>query len=409
MDLTSIQGTGMSGQTTEGLLMDGSIHPAIARKETMTPRERVCNAILHRPTDRMPIDLGVHFSTGISAFAYRNLREQLGLSTDGIVLIDPVQCLARVDEDILERFHCDCMILRPGFSGRNHWSPRAPFNFSIPDDMKPKLDERGQWIVESEKGRMRMPKNGYFFDGDWLSFYDGSEGSPQFDATVREAERIYKDTPYFTMFMELSAYFDGSMDGLCDMLTDPEDILEKNEHALQANLKRAGAIIDRMGSWIGGIALNSDLGMQQGPLCNPAVYDALSAPFLKRFCDFIHRNSDLHIFLHSCGSILPLLPTLIDCGIDILNPVQISAANMDPQTLKARFGDKLTFWGGGCNTQAVLNTGTPEQVADNVRTLTRIFKPGGGFVFNQVHNVMGDIPPENIVAMLDTAYEEAWG
>ncbi len=376
--------------------------------ETMTSRERVTKAIDHEPVDRVPIDLGVHFSTGISAFAYKNLKEYLGMPSDAIEMIDPVQCLARVEEDILQRFHCDCTILRPHFSGNNTWQPRKPYRFSIPDAMAPVLDERGQWLVSNQNGRMRMPKGGYFFDGDWLSFYDGSAGSPDFLATVREAERIYKETDYYTLFMEFGAYFDGSVDALCDMLTDPEEVMARNEKALTANIERAKAVIKHMGKWVQGISLNSDLGMQSGPLCNPEVHKELSAPYLKRFCDFIHENSDFQIFHHTCGSIQPMIPTLIDCGIDVLNPVQISAANMDPKTLKDRFGKDIAFWGGGCNTQAVLNMGTPEDVQKNVRELVSIFKKGSGFVFNQVHNILGDIAPENIVAMLDTAYEEAW-
>ena len=373
----------------------------------MTSRQRVRDAIRHRETDRTPIDLGAHFSTGISAFAYRNLRLHLGLEVGKIELIDPVQCLARVGDDILDRFHCDCVLLRPGFSGDNAWTPREPYRFTIPDAMHPEATPDGQWIVRHGNHRMRMPRNGFFFDGDWMSFYDGSAGSPQFEATVQEAHRIRETSDRYLLYMEFPAFFDGSVDGLCDMLTDPETVRERNEAQLQASLRQAEAVIRRMGGVVDGIALNSDLGMQQGPMCSPDVYDDLCAPYLKRFCDFIHAQSDFDIFLHSCGSIRAFLPTLIACGIDVVNPVQISAAGMDPLTLKQQYGDRLSFWGGGCDTQKVLNMENPEQVSAHVRELFRIFKPGGGFVFNQVHNIMGDIRPENIVAMFDTAYEEA--
>ncbi|HBQ63829.1 MAG TPA: hypothetical protein DD727_02670 [Clostridiales bacterium] len=163
-----------------------------------------------------------------------------------------------------------------------------------------------------------------------------------------------------------------------------------------------------MGGFIQGICVNSDLGSQRGPFCRPSLWEELCAPYLKEFCSFVHRNSDFKIFHHCCGSIRPFIPSLIDCGIDMLNPVQISADNMDPAELKRDFGSGITFWGGGCDTQRVLSTGTPEEVAANVRELTRIFKPGGGFVFNQVHNIMGNVPPENIITMLDTAYEESF-
>ena len=131
-------------------------------------------------------------------------------------------------------------------------------------------------------------------------------------------------------------------------------------------------------------------------------------PYYKRFCDFVHANSDIKVFLHNCGSIKAVIPMLIEAGIDALNPVQISAANMDPQELKDEFGDDICFWGGGCNTQQVLGVGTLKSVADNVRYLMGIFKKNGGFVFNQVHNIMGDVPPQNIVVMLDTAYEASF-
>ena len=154
--------------------------------------------------------------------------------------------------------------------------------------------------------------------------------------------------------------------------------------------------------------MSDDMGSQNGPMCNPTYVEEFSMPYYKRFCDFVHANSDIKLFLHNCGSIKPLIPLLIDAGIDVLNPVQISAANMDPQELKDEFGDKICFWGGGCDTQNVLGAGTPAEVADNVRKLVRTFKQDSGFVFNQVHNIMGDVPPENIVAMLDTAYEESF-
>jgi uroporphyrinogen decarboxylase len=151
-----------------------------------------------------------------------------------------------------------------------------------------------------------------------------------------------------------------------------------------------------------------DMGTQNGPMCSPSYIEEFSMPYYKRFCEFVHANSDIKVFLHNCGSIKPLIAMLIDAGIDVLNPVQISADNMDPDELKAEFGDRICFWGGGCDTQKVLGVGTPAEVAENVRTLVRAFRKNSGFVFNQVHNIMGNVPPENIVAMLDTAYEESF-
>ena len=143
-------------------------------------------------------------------------------------------------------------------------------------------------------------------------------------------------------------------------------------------------------------------------LCRPSVYEELSAPFVKKFNEFIHQNSDFKIFMHCCGSIKPLIPILIDSGVDILNPVQISADNMNASNLKIEFGEKITFWGGGCDTQNVLNQGTLEDIARNVQKNIDIFKNKSGFVFNPVHNIMGDISPEKIITLFDTAYENSF-
>ncbi len=380
------------------------INSSNAKQETMTSRQRVIGAIEHKQIDRVPIDLGVHFSTGISAFAYWNLREYLGLSTKEIEIIDPVQFLARVDDDILERFHCDCKLVNPPYIETQRWNPRGHYEFTIPKTMVPKLDEKGNWIVERNQHKIRMPKGGFFFDGGWPSFY----GDEYLDIAAKRAEKIYKESDYFTLIMGLPGFFSMDPDFLCTMLIEPEDILEQNQKSLERGIQFATNVINKMGNHIQGIEINGDLGMQNGPACNPDVYADLCAPFLKRMCDFVHENSDYKIFMHSCGSIKPFIPMFIDCGVDIVNPVQISAENMKPQELKADYGDKITFWGGGCNTQQILNFGTSDDVKANVKMLMNIFKPGGGFVFNQVHNIMGDIKPENIVAMLDTAYEESF-
>jgi uroporphyrinogen decarboxylase len=376
--------------------------------ESMTSRQRVMATVNHQEPDRVPIDLGMHFSSGISAFAYYDLREYLGLPTDNIIVPDMVQFLARVDDDILERFHVDCKLLFPRFRTEKRWNPRGEYEFIIPGTANPVPNESGDWIVGQNGGRMRMPKNGYFFDGDWMHFEDRPPDE-HLDNTAKEAERIYKDSDYYTIYLQFGAFFkEADMDALCRMISDPESIKEENQVSLNQSMEHVSKVIDKMGEYVQGILVVSDLGTQKGPLVNPALYEELCLPYLSKFCDFVHKNSDFKVHMHCCGSIKPFIPLLIEAGIDVLNPVQISAENMDPAELKKEFGDKIVFWGGGCNTQHVLNHGTPDDVRANVRELMSIFKPGGGYVFSQVHNIMGDIPPENIVAMLDTAYEESF-
>ena len=370
----------------------------------MTRRERVLKAINHEEPDRVPIDLGAHFSTGISAFAYQNLREYLGLPVNDIEVPDYSQMLARVDEDVLERFNCDCILLNSPWANPKRWNPRGRYSFLMPDKMNLTQNEAGDWIASNDNKQMRMPTGGFFFDGEWLNIsdYDGFED--MIKKTAPRAEHIYKETDYFTMLMTFSAFFHG-LDHACDMYTDPEDVVAAQKELLTNQLQGARLVIDHLGKYIQCIAINADLGMQDGPMISPDMFEKFCYPYLKELCSFIHNNSDLKIFIHTCGAIEPLLQMLIDAGIDIINPVQISAKGMDPALLKQKYGKNLCFWGGGCNTQTVLGTGSVEDVRQNVKELVDIFKPGGGFVFNQVHNVMGNVPVENIVAMLDTAFE----
>jgi uroporphyrinogen decarboxylase len=381
-------------------------------QEKYSSRVRVIRALRWEPIDRFPIDLGSHFSTGISAFAYWHLREYLGLPTDEIWLPDMVQVLAYVDEDIRRRFHIDCVLLHPSWPRTRRWSPRPPYEFTIAGGAQPVQTAEGDWVIEQQAGnqvrRMRMPDGGYFFDGDWLSNWHECDEDALIRRMAAQAERIYKESDYAVIYMGGFSAFHGKFDFLCRMYENPAEVLEINSHRLEHALAKAAKVLAAMGEYIQLIEICDDMGIQTGPMCRPSMFAEFVAPFLARFCSFIHNNSDCKVFLHCCGSIKPLIPILIECGVDALNPVQISAADMDPAELKAEFGDRIVFWGGGCNTQQVLGTGTPEEVAENVRHLVRIFKPGGGFVFNQVHNILGNVPPENVVAMLDTAYAESW-
>ena len=380
------------------------------KKETMTSRERVMKTIEHKPVDRVPIDLGMHFSTSISAFAYTNLRRYLNLPCESVEVVDNGQFLARVEEDVMKRFHVDCMLLHTGFKNTQLWNPRDDYIFKVPAGIKYEQKQDGEWIARSAadgSGYLRLPAGGFFWDGSGFSIKDRESAEAE-KALAQEAERIYKETDYYTVYMGYSGYFRDNPDFLCDMLLNPDEIKENNEKTLQREIERAGKNIKLLGKNIQAVCVSEDLGTQSAPFCNPEQYAELCAPYHKKFMDFIHKNSDWKIFFHTCGAMEPMIPILIDCGVDILNPVQVSCSNMEPNNLKQKYGDKITFWGGGCDTQGAFSTGTQEEVKENVRELMRVFKPGGGFVFNQVHNVMGNVTPENIVAMLDTAYENAF-
>lgn len=387
------------------------MHPP--NQETLTSRERVVRALNRKPVDRMPIDLGAHPSSGISAFAYKNLREHLGLDTESIWVPDTVQMLAFVDEDIRQRFHIDTILLEPRWKELKPWAPRPGYTFGMPAGMPLEADSAGDWISTKGNERMRLPSGGYFFDGDWLCDWGGLGEDDAIALYAAEAERIFKETPYATMFVGysygcgFSAFF-GGIERAVEMLVEPDMVKDQHEAALRDAIRRAGKAIDAFGPYAQMIAIGDDMGMQTGPMCRPSVLEEFTFPYIRRFCEFVHAHSDWKVFLHSCGAIRDLIPMIIDAGVDVLNPVQISAVGMDPGELKRDFGERIVFWGGGCDTQNVLGSACVHDVRRNVRSLVSNFNTNGGFVFNQVHNIMGDVPPENIVALLDTAYEAAF-
>ena len=347
-------------------------------------------------------------------FAYWHLRDYLGLSTDNIWIPDMVQGLAYVDEDILRRFHCDCMLLEPRYAATVPWNVRGKYTFAISGEAHPMLAEDGTWTLRKGEASMQMPPGGFFFDGAWLRDWGSGTNEERLDLYAREAERIYKETDFATIYsgysqgLSMPHYGGGDIEDAMHAYEDPDEVHERRERALAGAIERMQTVIERFGQYVQLVTMSDDMGTQSGLMCSPWYIEEFCMPYYRRSCDFVHEYSDIKVLLHSCGAVERLIPMFIEAGIDVLNPVQISAAGMDPRTLKAKYGDDICFWGGGCNTQHVLGSGTPEEVADNVRELMGIFKPNSGYVFNQVHNVMGDVPPENIVAMLETAYAESF-
>ena len=265
--------------------------------ETMTSRERVIRTLNREPVDRMPIDLGLYFGTGISAFAYWSLREYLGLSTDNIRVTDTVQFLARIDDDVQERFHSDCILLQPPWLETMRWNPRGKYEFTIPADMAPQRSEEGGWVVEKAypKGksqRMRMPEGGFFFDGNWLgvSHWHNRSEDEWFAECAREAERIYKETPYATMFMRYA--FFGGINHAIRMQLEPDAVLEAGARACENHINSFRKVNDAMGEYLQLVMVGDDMGTQKSPICDPKDIDRFCGSFYKKFCDFVHENSD---------------------------------------------------------------------------------------------------------------------
>jgi hypothetical protein len=407
----------------------------------MTPRERVLAAVNHQVPDRVPIDLGGMKASGIAVSAYDKVKRRLGISTPTKVL-DPRFMIAVVEDEVLRRLHVDVVPLDlSGILGMvrpdREWIPRRLFDGTdvlFPPETKIAEDAEGNWFLLNADGSpssFRMPKGGYYFDD--MSFNRGDHIDPGKFQPVdnipdehlailsRYARSLYENTDYAILgwgfgicFLGLSLITDRRSNvtqGLPDewmimLMTEKETCHELMGRSVEATIKCLAlvheAVGDRPFAW--GIAAD-DSGTQRGEFLRPDLWAEMIKPHYKKVCDWIHAHTSWKVFLHSCGSVYNLVPHFIEAGVDILNPVQTSAANMDPARLKQQFGDRLVFWGGGCDTQRVLGHAGPEEVRRHVQERVEIFAPGGGYVFNQVHNIQANVPPENIIAMFDAAYE----
>ncbi len=388
----------------------------------MTHRERVLCALQHEEPDKLPIDLGAMRSTGISAVAYNRLRKYLGLEVKNTRVFDPGQMLAEPEPDILERFGVDVVLLKGYIRG---WRPGKLPDGSpcfYPEEFKFVEREDGTWeALDGDRIVGRMPAGGYWFDGvyhpladaqtpDDIDAYDFPTLSDEAVAYLeRESKRLYEETDYailgefggnllegghgdfgYERFMEL-------------LLTDPDLVeyyLDRKLEAYMASLER---YVQAVGDRVQIIQFGDDLGTQDGPAISPALYRRVFKPRHARMFQFVHEHTSAYVFFHSCGSVYAFIPDLIEIGVDILNPVQISAKDMEPERLKREFGQHLTFWGGGCDTQWVLPRAPLDELRRHVANNIEVFRKGGGYVFNQVHNILQDVSPERIVAMFDTA------
>ena len=192
---------------------------------------------------------------------------------------------------------------------------------------------------------------------------------------------------------------------LMDLAADQSNVERLLDALMEKHLQTLEKICQAVGDIVDIVRFGDDLGTNMGPFMSPQTYRKLFKPRHRILTEYVKTHSQMHPFLHSCGSIYKLLPDLIEAGFEIINPVQTNTKDMQPERLKREFGQSLTFWGGGCDTRHILNRGTPEQVKEDVRRNIEILAPGGGFVFNTIHNIMPDVPPENVVAMFEAVDE----
>lgn len=406
----------------------------------MTSRERVLTSLDHREPDQIPVDLGSHRSSGISAIAYHRLRKHLGLPEKVVRVYDMVQQLAIVDEDVLDLFGVDVVEMGRGFLLEDKdWKP-----WILPDGTPceipyyTNLEKRGEdWYVMDKEGRdMGILKEGslYFeqvfyplmergIENDHFEDLEEMLGRQMWSAIVHPGAHLEMDEAGLAemanrakVFREstdraIVGLFGGNMFELPQMLYRmdhyllatglyPDKVAELSEKLATIHLKNLEKWLGAVGPFIDVVLFGDDLGGQQGPLISPDAYREFYKPYHKILWNRAKELANVKVQLHCCGGIYDLLDDLIDAGLDAVNPVQISCRGMDPERLKKEFGERITFWGGGCDTQQVLPLSSPGEVAAHVREITSILAPGGGFVFQQVHNILANVPPENVVAMM---------
>jgi len=411
----------------------------------MTSRERVLKAIAHEPTDRTPIDFGGMRSTGIMATAYNRLKTHLGMDHETLVY-DVVQGLAQPDLAILDRFNVDVVDLgRAWFTSADDWRDWTLIDGSparVPAWFDPEPDGEGGWLCRGDEGQVIgvMPNDQEYITQTYWPLAEDAAGlseqsladlpyhmsqvtwsrlgcapwHPGFDGDRwremrHRARQLRESTDRAIMcafggnLLEWSQFLRGFGQFLMDLADRPADVHRLLDALVEHHLRSLEKFLDAVGDLIDIVQMGDDLGTQHGPQISPQMYREFFLPRHRRIYSRVKEASGLPVFLHSCGGIYELIPDLIEAGVDILNPVQTSAANMAPERLKQEFGKDLTFWGGGCETQTTLVQGTPEDVRRQVRERVEVFHAGGGYVFNQVHNVLTDVPPENVVAMFEAA------
>ena len=412
---------------------------------TMTSRQRVLTSINHQQPDKTPVDLGATPSSGISTIAYYNLKRHLGVAAGHTRVYDVVQQLAQPEDDLLARFGVDVLDVGRAFNTRDSdWYDIELLTgqtVQFPAWFKPVDNGHGGWDAFTPDGTRiaTMPnKIATFFDQTCFPYLDGYPDSyanlPQLMPKVHWAGLVHSPwdhahEPDFWQQLRAKALhlrqttdkaliivagcnlfewgtFLRRLDNfLMDLLLEPDQVERLLDALMEIHLQTLENVCQAVGDVVDIIRFGDDLGTDQGPFMPPDVYRRLFKPRHKILCQYVKEHSQMHTFLHSCGSIYKLLPDLIDAGFEIINPVQITSRDMEPEKLKREFGPHITFWGGGADTRHTLNNGSPAQVKDHVTQLLEIFAPGGGYVFNTVHNIMPDVPPENIVAMFEAVAE----
>ena len=429
----------ISARTTEALRV---------RTGNLTSRERVLTTCAHREPDKLAVDFGGGFQTGIHVSMVYKLRQALGLDQPGtpVKVVEIYQMLGEIAPDLRQALGIDTVSVCG--TGTMFGFPQTQFKqwqladgtpVLVPTQFNTQYEANGDLLQWPENDRSvppsgRMPADGHFFDAivrqqpfdeSNLNPADNTEEFQPIDEQElahfgRQAEELHAttDQALFCTFGGLAfgdialvpATFAKHPKGIRDITewyisttTRPDFIRAVFERQTEVALENLRRLHQSVGERVAIVQTNgTDFGTQNGPFCSPATYRQLYLPFQQRINGWIHEHTCWKTFMHCCGGIAPLLDCIVEAEFDILNPVQCSAKGMDPRSLKKHYGDKLVFWGGGVDTQKTLPFGTPQEVRDQVRERIEIFGQGGGFVFCTIHNVQANVPIRNLLAMFET-------
>ncbi len=384
----------------------------VLAQETMSSRQRLLTALNHQQPDRVPIDLGGN-QTGIHKFAYQALLERLGLQEE-IEIMDAAQQLARPSEEVLTRLRVDTRYIHAGAaSGFDGTIVHAIRDGQVWHDL---VDEFGvRWSMPDDAPRymditLHPLADATLGDIAQYPFPKGDDPS-RFAHLRQKALAIRNETPYALIsgisgvVYETCWYLRGLERWFMDMIEQPEFCEALIDQTLKFWMDWFRLFLTEVGDLVDVIMIGDDIAGQRGPLFHPNFYRQVVKPRQKQLVQYIKSRTHAKIWYHTCGACRGYIPDLLDNGIDAINPVQISASDMAPTDLKAEFGDRITFWGGAIDAQHVLPHADPDTVREHVRRNIEIWKPGGGYVFNNVHNIQAGVPADNIVAMYDAAYE----
>jgi len=405
-------------------------------------RERVLTAINHKEPDRVAVDFGGHRSSGIMAIAYARLKKYLGITGGDIYVYDIPQQLAIIEPEVLDGFQVDVIELGRGFGlEKEYWK-----EWQLPDGTPGKIPahinlvkENGNWFACSDDGTRiaAQPKGSLYFDQIYFPLQGVKDlKTVDFDVAFEKSMWNKLSNPpaplgYDSEGMQklregakklrestdraIVALFGGNLHEIPQFLfradnwfmmlaSEPDQTHHFLDQLVEYHLNNLEKFLSAVGDYIDIIQFGDDLGMQTGPQISKKMYDTFLKPRHSILWNRAKKLANVKVMLHCCGGVYPLLPSFIEAGLDIINPVQTTCKDMEAERLKKEFGKDLVFWGGGCNTRDILGTGTPEQVAQDVRERVNILAPGGGFVFQQIHNIMANVPPENIVAMFNAVH-----